>query len=198
MLQHRSGFRRWMLLLLLRRPSSFVVVVVVVWLVVVYASSSASLPAAAAADAAATKPQHDEDGDGTLTINVYRLLLRTELYQDLDSCTRPPLDDDDDDDDASRASATYETPLHRCFNGASLFNNSVDWGDVDIYDEIYSSSLLRRTFYASHNSTCDGPVDDTYDLPLDECLGPFGAPHPWGRFSIVVANNNGTTTTSST
>jgi hypothetical protein len=174
---HRSGF-----------PSF-----VVVWLVVVSASSSAFLHAVATD--AATKQQHSDD-DGTLLTIIDRLLLRTELYKDFDSCAMPPWPDDDDDDkddDASSASVKYETPLYRCFNGASLFHNSMDWGDVDIYDEISSSSLsLRRTFYASHNSTCDSPVDDTYDLPLDECLGPFGAPHPWGRFSIVVAN--GTTT----
>jgi hypothetical protein len=186
---HRSGF-----------PSF----VVVVWLVVVTASSSAFLPAAATADAA-TKQQHDDDDDdddGTPTVQ----LLWTELYPDYDSCAMPPSlrdDDDNDDNDASRASAKYETPLYRCFNGASMFHNSVDWGDVDIYDEVISSSSssslllnLRRTFFdASHNSTCDGPVDDTYDLPLDECLGPFGAPHPWGRFSIVLMANGTTTKT---
>jgi hypothetical protein len=141
----------------------------------------------------------ERENDTAMTMKI--LHLRTELYKNF--CP-PPGSGMYDDDDAG--SIIYETPINSCFNGASLFHHSVDWGDVDIYDEISPSlllssssddhdhptpppppllSLLTRRFYASDNSTCNDLVD-TYELPLDECLGPFGKPHPWGRFSLVV------------
>jgi hypothetical protein len=151
------------------------------------------LPTAAAAE--------EREDDTTMTMMI--LILRTELYKNF--CPPPPgagIMMEDDDKNAGRI--IYETPVNSCFNGASLFHHSVDWGDVDIYDEISPSLLLlsssssddhdhaspllssfTRRFYASDNSTCNDLVD-TYELPLNECLGPFGKPHPWGRFSLVV------------
>jgi hypothetical protein len=149
----------------------------------------------------------EREDDTTMTVKI--LHLRTELYKNF--CPPPGSGIMDDDDDAD-GSIIYETPINSCFDGASLFRHSVDWGDVDIYDEISSSllllssssvdhdqatpppppslSLLTRRFYASDNSTCNDLID-TYELPLDECLGPFGKPHPWGRFSLVVDVANG-------
>jgi hypothetical protein len=148
----------------------------------------------------------EREDDTTMTMKI--LHLQTELYKNF--CPPPGAPGMYDDDEDADTSIIYETPINSCFNGASLFRHSVDWGDVDIYDEIsplllFSASsddhdnptaaptptpspsllLLTRRFYASDNSTCNDLVD-TYELPLDECLGPFGKPHPWGRFSLVV------------
>lgn len=104
------------------------------------------------------------------------VLLRTELYADF--C-----------DDVG---ASYETNLEDCYNGASLFNDE-DWGDFDIFDAVASDDedifVLHRTFYDSNSSVCEHPVD-YYILPIDECVGPFGKPHPWGRFSLINITHN--------
>lgn len=105
------------------------------------------------------------------------LLLRTELYEDF--C----LED---------LGATYETALNECYNGANLFNDE-DWGTSDILDVVSHGKdnimLLHRTFFASNTSVCSGPVDD-YILPVDECVGPFGKPRPWGMFTLINTTND--------
>ena len=42
---------------------------------------------------------------------------------------------------------------------------------------------LRRAFYDTPG-TC-GAETDHFDVPLDQCVGPFGKPRPWGEFSLV-------------
>jgi hypothetical protein len=96
---------------------------------------------------------------------------------------------------------TYQTPIHTCFNGMTLFNHSVDWGTMDILDTISRLEgddddppiyFLTRQFYESNTSMCQ-ELFDTYELPLNECVGPFGKPHPWGRFTLVNDNKKNTT-----
>jgi len=104
----------------------------------------------------------------------------------------------------------YTTPLNKCYNPQSLYPNDVSWGDVDILDELLLDHHLKRTFYKSKDGTCDGRVEkisqvllsgiiepnnkdnnnnidgkgDSYILPLNECVGPFGKPRPFGKFSL--------------
>lgn len=104
----------------------------------------------------------------------------------------------------------YTTPLNKCYNPQSLYPNDVSWGDVDILDELLLDNQLKRTFYKSKDGTCDGRVEkiselllsgiiepnnndddknedgkgDSYILPLNECVGPFGKPRPFGKFSL--------------
>ncbi len=52
---------------------------------------------------------------------------------------------------------------------------------------------LKRTFYQSRDGTCAGREnldqlngnDDSFTLPFDTCVGPFGPPRPWGKFTLV-------------
>ena len=66
---------------------------------------------------------------------------------------------------------------------------------------------MKRTFYKSKDGSCSNPVqvqedsavdksayytnlmdqnnDDYFILPFDECVGPFGEPRPWGKFTLV-------------
>jgi hypothetical protein len=55
---------------------------------------------------------------------------------------------------------------------------------------------LKRHFYQSKDGTCasrekeedskaDMDGDDSFILPLDVCVGPFGPPRPWGKFTLV-------------
>ena len=59
---------------------------------------------------------------------------------------------------------------------------------------------LKRTFYQSKNGSCVGrgeeedgsgaasqPVDgdDSFILPMGTCVGPFGDPRPWGKFTLM-------------
>ena len=69
---------------------------------------------------------------------------------------------------------------------------------MDIFDEMIMMNL-KRTFYQSNDSTCagrqeegantkvdnDASDDASFILPLDVCVGPFGPPRPWGKFTLV-------------
>ena len=101
----------------------------------------------------------------------------------------------------------YRTPTSKCYNGHRRFPpihdrliywrydvESNPYGPYDILDEIiYQDSThqispwhFKRSFYSSTDGTCSGPITDSFDsLPFDECIGPFGAPLPWGMFELV-------------
>lgn len=87
---------------------------------------------------------------------------------------------------------SYTTPLNStCYNGQSLFPGDPSWGNVDVMDAIVDGedgrAVLERNFFdASNTSACLGP-SDLYTLPLNECVGPFGRPRPWGTFSLVAS-----------
>ena len=106
---------------------------------------------------------------------------------------------------------SYRTPLNECYNGAHLFPGDPSWSDFDIRDEVESDTLalffaisnedqniwerrarFSRYFYATKNGSCGGDSTDEFDdLPLDECVGPFGPPRPWGTFSIIKSAEDG-------
>ena len=50
-----------------------------------------------------------------------------------------------------------------------------------------ASSSFKRIFFLSKDSSCLDPTDEFDALPLNECVGPFGDPRPWGRFEIAAA-----------
>ncbi|KAL3769591.1 hypothetical protein ACHAWU_005543 [Discostella pseudostelligera] len=89
----------------------------------------------------------------------------------------------------------YITPLNACYNAQTLFPNDESWSDLDIYDTMIMMNL-KREFYQSRDGTCagrekeDGSTadmngNDSFILPLDVCVGPFGPPRPWGKFTLV-------------
>ena len=47
-------------------------------------------------------------------------------------------------------------------------------------------SSFKRTFFRSKDSSCRDPTDEFDALPLNECIGPFGNPKPYGRFEIAA------------
>jgi hypothetical protein len=57
----------------------------------------------------------------------------------------------------------------------------------DSDDDPSRTRFLGRFIFPSVNGTCTGPVTDTFDLPLDTCIGPFGAPRPWGNLTLVTS-----------
>mmetsp|Transcript_33209 Transcript_33209/g.56457 ORF Transcript_33209/g.56457 Transcript_33209/m.56457 type:complete len:171 (+) Transcript_33209:33-545(+) len=92
---------------------------------------------------------------------------------------------------------TYSTPLDTCYNAQTLFPNDESWSNLDIYDTIVMKNL-KRTFYPSTDGSCAGrggendggtnaPVDgdDSFIIPFDSCVGPFGPPRPWGKFTLL-------------
>lgn len=111
---------------------------------------------------------------------------------------------------------SYITPTKTCYNGQQLFPNDPSWGPFDILDDDNdgdsttsdpdvemkerrgdgdsSSSQFRRTFFTTKDGTCHqkpGEPSDVYILPLDECVGPFDAPRPWGTFAYVNGDDDG-------
>jgi len=97
----------------------------------------------------------------------------------------------------------YETPLQgQCYNGQVLFPHDPSWGDGDFSDEVIprdldddgeddsriSSWMLRRTLFRTQNGTCAGDETDRWTLPLEECVGPFGQPRPWGKFYVMKSS----------
>lgn len=95
------------------------------------------------------------------------------------------------DHECSKNSTVYLTPVFQCYNAQneSLLNNNA-FGKHDIFDEIVPNKhdpvALRRSFFKSSNGSCSGGVTDSFNyLPLNECIGPFGSPRPWGVFECV-------------
>ena len=59
---------------------------------------------------------------------------------------------------------------------------------------------LKRSFYKSTDGSCAGrgeetnapqPVDgdDSFIIPLGDCVGPFGPPRPWGKFTVLAGDD---------
>ena len=80
---------------------------------------------------------------------------------------------------------SYQTRLSSCYNGQMLFPGDDSWGEFDIWDKLLTQDEFRRSFFQTQNGTCAGVPTDVFSLPLDECVGPFGEPRPWGRFSCI-------------
>eukprot|EP00569_Conticribra_weissflogii_P003294 CAMPEP_0171327630 /NCGR_PEP_ID=MMETSP0878-20121228/147_1 /TAXON_ID=67004 /ORGANISM="Thalassiosira weissflogii, Strain CCMP1336" /LENGTH=230 /DNA_ID=CAMNT_0011827415 /DNA_START=20 /DNA_END=712 /DNA_ORIENTATION=+ len=142
-----------------------------------------------------------------------RKLLRGSNSHRYDNDRNGSIDDDDDDDDDDRTSTgsndlgckEYITPLDECYNAQILFPGDISWSHFDIYDSLEMRSLKRR-FFESGDGTCrdigggegDGTEnngggesggsgsgdEDSFVLPLDVCVGPFGPPRPWGKFTL--------------
>ena len=75
----------------------------------------------------------------------------------------------------------YTLPLARCFSPAVLFPGDPQWGKSDVLDTC-NTTHIHRTFYASADGTCENSTSD-FAVPLNQCVGPFGKPRPWGTFS---------------
>ena len=105
-----------------------------------------------------------------------------------DSCT-------DDATELTQGCQAYITPLNTCYNAQVLFPNDDTWGKIDIYDTMIMRDV-KRVFYESTDGSCVGKendgdvVEDYFMLPLDECVGPFGPPRPWGKFSLLFDDDH--------
>ncbi len=75
----------------------------------------------------------------------------------------------------------YEIPLSQCFSPSALFPGDEQWGAHDVLD-VCHGHYLNRSFFSSTDGTCFNRTDG-FVLPLDECVGPFGKPRPYGYFS---------------
>jgi hypothetical protein len=81
---------------------------------------------------------------------------------------------------------TYVTPLSKCYNSQTLFPNDPAWSGKDVMDTVICQTLTRKIFEDSTNGSCRaGDQDDHFLIPLDECVGPFGPPRPWGLFTLI-------------
>lgn len=87
---------------------------------------------------------------------------------------------------------SYVSPSGACFSSASWFPNDPSWSDGwDILDVLHNNSanpkepMLHRSIYPTKNGTCLGEDPDSFEIPLNQCVGPFGAPRPWGTFQLI-------------
>jgi hypothetical protein len=84
---------------------------------------------------------------------------------------------------------SYLTPLTKCFSPRKLFPNDPSWGENDLLDDNVTFAAndgqvtFERAFYSTNDGTCGGTAE-LQTLPLNECVGPFGAPRPWGSFQL--------------
>ena len=67
---------------------------------------------------------------------------------------------------------------------AALFDGDAQWGRWDTRDEVVAGRELRRAFYDTTDGSC-GAETDHVRVPLDACVGPFGAPRPWGTLRVA-------------
>lgn len=84
---------------------------------------------------------------------------------------------------------SYVTPFDECYNPQKIFPSDESWGNEDVLDanvtfSASSTITFDRTFYATLDGTCGGTAE-SQTLPLNECVGPFGAPRPWGKFEFL-------------
>eukprot|EP00537_Pseudo-nitzschia_pungens_P004614 CAMPEP_0172372688 /NCGR_PEP_ID=MMETSP1060-20121228/48746_1 /TAXON_ID=37318 /ORGANISM="Pseudo-nitzschia pungens, Strain cf. cingulata" /LENGTH=112 /DNA_ID=CAMNT_0013098785 /DNA_START=134 /DNA_END=472 /DNA_ORIENTATION=- len=80
---------------------------------------------------------------------------------------------------------TYLTPIDECYSSNFLFPNDPSWSGKDVLDTIdVQTHMLLRTIYDTEDATCGGDGDE-FAVPLNECVGPFGRPRPWGIFRLV-------------
>ena len=80
----------------------------------------------------------------------------------------------------------YITPIDKCFSSTWLFPNDPSWSGKDIRDRIAERTrTLVRTIFDTENGTCRGSANDVFHIPLNECVGPFGKPRPWGIFRTI-------------
>ncbi len=83
---------------------------------------------------------------------------------------------------------SYLTPINTCYSSSKLFPNDPSWSGKDVRDDIICQTLVR-TIFDTENSTCLG-TGDTFEIPLNECVGPFGKPRPWGTFRLIQEEND--------
>lgn len=141
----------------------------------------------------ATHPREEKAVVNEIGEQKMQLLLTT-LY--VDKCT-------------SDNFTTYRTPIGDCYNGKH-FNTTQDfvtisstlwstvsnpYGDHDIIDELVTENnkivWISRSFYKSTNGTCmEGITDSFPNIPLYDCVGPFGEPFPWGILKLITSINN--------
>lgn len=92
------------------------------------------------------------------------------------------------DDVCSNSCISYMTPLGECYNPQKMFPGDPSWGESDALDNDVTFTngqvTFQRTFYSSNDTTCTG-TPEAETLPLNECIGPFGAPRPWGSFELL-------------
>jgi hypothetical protein len=87
---------------------------------------------------------------------------------------------------------SYITPINVCYSSSILFPNDISWSGKDIHDTIICQTLIRN-IYDTENGTCrrqDDNDDNKFLIPLNECVGPFGLPRPWGTFRLAIRNND--------
>jgi hypothetical protein len=92
------------------------------------------------------------------------------------------------EDFCKKGCMSYRTPLGECYNPQKMFPGDISWGESDVMDDNVAFTnghvTFQRKFYSSDDATCTG-TPDTETLPLNECIGPFGAPRPWGTFMLA-------------
>lgn len=86
---------------------------------------------------------------------------------------------------------TYVTPINKCYSSSLLFPNDPSWSGKDFHDELVCETLVR-TIFDTDNSTCRDATD-TFEIPMNECVGPFGKPRPWGIFISIHQQEQGGT-----
>jgi hypothetical protein len=88
---------------------------------------------------------------------------------------------------------TYMTPLHQCYSSERLFPNDPSWSGKDVFDTVtcHQQTLTRTIFQASTDGSCQvsDQDDDQFRIPLNECVGPFGPPRPWGTFQLLTTRS---------
>lgn len=88
-------------------------------------------------------------------------------------------------DNCQQDCQSYRTPFHRCYNPQVLFPLDPSWADFDMFDMVLSEVEFMRSFFGTNNGSCSGDPTDTFRLQINECIGPFGKPRPWGNFSFM-------------
>ena len=118
------------------------------------------------------------------------------------------------DENKEKDCQTYLTPIRTCYSSSKLFPEDPSWSGYDMFDTLVPTSdtrrrstrspntvvstqtnntaagtsllLLVRTIYQTINGTCVPSSQDTvFRLELQQCVGPFGRPRPWGLFSMA-------------
>lgn len=88
----------------------------------------------------------------------------------------------DDDSLDSNPFGEYDIYDNLVFKEKGIKEETFDIHDTR-NDEIIG---IRRLFFKSKDGTCSGEVTDQFSsIPLNQCVGPFGPPKPWGTLKLI-------------
>ena len=70
--------------------------------------------------------------------------------------------------------------IGECTSPSDEWPGDEQWGTTSFIDSYKSPLKMERAFYKDGDDQCSGDVDYVQEMPMKQCIGPWGKPRPWG------------------